>query len=345
MSDPLIKAHIFDGFEAFCASKGVDFTALLASSGLSPADIEDGTADVPLNAAADVLTRVADACGDPCFGLHWAQAFPRGAASILGYLLGNAKSVREGIRTIVRYVTLHLDPVEVAFNEHEDGGSLEWRFPATFTAPRVQYTSFVMALIVINLRRYIGATWSPKGVDLEHRALACSADVARILGPNVRFDCPVNALHLRETVLNIESAAADQRLFEHIRSLGDRLMAERNTRIDIVEATRRAIIHELEAGRSTLEAVAERLDTPPRQLQSRLSAESITFDALLQDTRRGLAETMLRDSDLPLTEIALLLGFSELSAFTRAATRWFGTAPRLHRNDLRRGLAEPTRPT
>lgn len=337
MAEPLVKAHLFEGFEAYCAARGVDFPALLATSALTLDEVADPAADIPLNAAAQALSAVAEKLGDPCLGLHWAEAYPRGAASVLGYLLGNARSVREGLQTISRYVALHLDPVEVAFVEFEDGGRLEWRFPTSFSAPRTHYATFVMALIVINLRRYIGAAWSPRGVELEHRALPCPADVGRILGPHVRFDCPTNAIDFRASILDLKSARADARLFALIRSLGDRLLAEKKSNVDIVEVTRRTIVRELESGRTTLEAIAEVIGVSPRTLQSRLAAAGETFEDVLQDTRRHLAETMLRDSDLPLTEIAILLGFSELSAFTRAATRWFGMPPSQFRADLRRG--------
>ncbi len=343
MSEPHVRAHLFEGFEAFCAARRLAFPALLDAGQLNADMIADPGAEIPLNAAASVLSMAADTCGDQCLGLHWAEAFPRGAAGVLGYLLGNATSVREGVRTINRYVSLHLDPIEVQFIEHDEGGArLEWRFPVSFTAPRMQYASFVMALLVINLRRYIGDGWYPKGVELEHRALPCAADVARIFGPNVKFDCPANALNLRESVLNRESLQADHHLFVLLRDLGDRLLAERRSSVDFVEATRRTIVRELENGRTTLEAIAEVMTIPPRALQTKLLAAGETFEDLLQDTRRSIAETMLRDSDLTLTDIALLLGFSELSAFTRAATRWFGMAPRNFRSETRRGAPPPS---
>jgi AraC-like DNA-binding protein len=41
-----------------------------------------------------------------------------------------------------------------------------------------------------------------------------------------------------------------------------------------------------------------------------------------------MAEHYIKETALPLTEIAFLLGFSELSAFSRAAKQWFGRTPR-----------------
>ena len=74
----------------------------------------------------------------------------------------------------------------------------------------------------------------------------------------------------------------------------------------------------------------------PRSLQNRLAQHNTTFERVLSDTRRSLAERYLRDSDIPLTEIAFLLGFSEQSAFTRAARAWFGCPPSQLRKEGRR---------
>ena len=66
-------------------------------------------------------------------------------------------------------------------------------------------------------------------------------------------------------------------------------------------------------------------------VQRALSDHNMTFKEAIEVTRRNLAEMYLQQRQLPLTEIALLLGYSELSAFSRAFTRWTGTSPRHYR--------------
>jgi AraC-like DNA-binding protein len=45
------------------------------------------------------------------------------------------------------------------------------------------------------------------------------------------------------------------------------------------------------------------------------------------EIRRELAEQYISDSTLTLTEISFLLGFSEVSSFSRAYRRWEGQSP------------------
>lgn len=334
-AEPSVSASIFNAFEAFASRHGGNFDALLDGASLTRESIADPDAMIPLNAAATVLELAAREINDPCLGLHWAEELPKGSGGVLGYMLMHAKSVRGAVKTIERYADLQLEPVAVSFEETDGMGRLSWRFPLGLAAPRLQLSSFFMAVIITRLRLHAGPTWFPISVELDHRALDCPEEVERILGPNVRFDQPCNTLCIRESVLNRSSPAADTNLFDVLRKLAERLLAERKAATDIVQRVTTALVNLLQGGDGTLEDVANMLDITPRSLQAQLAAADTNFETLLHDTRQRLAETYLRDTDLPLTEIAFLLGFSELSAFTRAATRWFGVPPRLHRIELR----------
>ncbi len=336
MPEPLVRASFFIGFDAFAAMKGFDFDRLLTSEGLTRDQIADPDNEISLNAAASILTKAAAECADPCLGLHWAEAFRTGSTGVLAYLVLHAKSVRVALKSIVRYVHLHIRPFDISFEEQDCVGRLSWRFPQTMTAPREQYASWAMAVFVIRLRNLAGAGWYPVACDLEHRELPCRAEVERILGPGVNYGCAANALYIGAEVLDRAAATSDPQLFDVMRRYGDQLLEARRLTSEIAGLTRRAIMARLEDGEVSLEDVALDLDLSPRTLQSRLSAAGVKFETLLQETRRDMAEILMRDSDMTLTEIALVLGFSELSAFTRAAGKWFGVTPRARRAELRR---------
>ncbi|MDX1634202.1 MAG: helix-turn-helix transcriptional regulator [Marinobacter sp.] len=90
----------------------------------------------------------------------------------------------------------------------------------------------------------------------------------------------------------------------------------------------RALIAErLAEGRVGVEAVAAQLNMSRYTLYKRLKEENLTFLGLLDEVRREQALSYLQEPERPLTEVAELLGFSELSAFSRAFKRWMGTSP------------------
>lgn len=99
----------------------------------------------------------------------------------------------------------------------------------------------------------------------------------------------------------------------------------------LVDAWRRTLVPLIREGRTGLAALAEAHHTSVRSLQRRLAEQGTSFQQMLDDTRRHLAEGHLKNARLDVAEIALLLGYSEQSAFTRAFRSWTGVTPALWR--------------
>jgi AraC-like DNA-binding protein len=91
-------------------------------------------------------------------------------------------------------------------------------------------------------------------------------------------------------------------------------------------------------GHPELERIARRLGMGGRTLQRRLAERGLVWKTVVEDVRRELALQYLHEPTLPLSQVAFLLGYSELSAFYRAFRRWTGSTPAEYR---RRAKAEP----
>ena len=79
--------------------------------------------------------------------------------------------------------------------------------------------------------------------------------------------------------------------------------------------------------RPTLQDVGRELGMGARTLQRRLTDAGITFQQLVEDTRRELARHYLKQSTVELNEAAFLLGFEDANSFYRAFHLWEGTSP------------------
>ena len=84
----------------------------------------------------------------------------------------------------------------------------------------------------------------------------------------------------------------------------------------------------LPTGDCTLGFIASTLAVTPRTLQVHLEAQQTSFRQLLEKVRREIATYHLRRGDMQLTQLALVLGYSELSAFSRSFKGWYGVSPR-----------------
>jgi AraC-like DNA-binding protein len=95
----------------------------------------------------------------------------------------------------------------------------------------------------------------------------------------------------------------------------------------LLTSVRRAIAESMRHGDPSLAQVARRVALGPRTVQRHLEQHGTTFKRLVDDTRREFGLRYLRDPKHTLTDIAYLLGYSEVSAFNRAFRRWTGSTP------------------
>jgi AraC-like DNA-binding protein len=188
----------------------------------------------------------------------------------------------------------------------------------------------------MRLQQHIGADLKPVSVEFEHRPFECPQVVESIFGSRVRFDRPHNRMVFDLKTLSRQAPGVTPGLYGLISQLGDRMLEEQRQAADIVEQTRRLLAARFRSGGTDLESIAAAFGISPRALQGRLKRAGTTFEAEVNAARKQMAESYLRDTGLSMTEIAMLVGFSELSAFTRAVQRWFGVSPKAYRAKARR---------
>ncbi len=336
---PVVYAGILSGLDRFLERRGIAAEQLFAKCGLELADVHDPEKQISLNAVTRLFESASAVTGDPCLGLSVAEAFPAGGTGVFGYLVTNSRSVDEALNTIAKFAGLLRQPFHVHYDKDNEGALLWWCWPDSVREPKKQYTSFCMALLVGRLRQLAKSDWEPVFVEMPHDPLTCKQKAEHVFGHNVHYHCERAAVRVDLATLRKELPNADVRLKPILQKIGERMIADMPSNVGTTAAASAAIRAQLPERRASLDLVADKLGLSSRALQSRLAQEGTTFEVLLNDARKWRAEELLRDTDLPLTEIAVMLGFSELSSFTRAAQRWFSETPSAHRQKLRLGSA------
>lgn len=83
------------------------------------------------------------------------------------------------------------------------------------------------------------------------------------------------------------------------------------------------------------EHIAKKLNMSRNTLYRKLSTEEVSFHELVEDVRKSKAIRYMESGKYSLSEITFLLGFSELSAFSRAFKRWTGSSPAKYKEQYR----------
>jgi AraC-like DNA-binding protein len=332
-----VRASIVVEFRDQAARRGLAIDSLLREAGIDRSCLDDPLRLVPFDSVVALFDLAAKRSGSPAFGLELADSFRPGATGLVGHLVLAAPTVRQALQSVTRYMDTTMSHVETAFTEKGGIGHFTWKLPDAITASRLQFNVFIAGIAVKRMRLAAGEDWQPLSVELEHRELPCPEEVRRALGNRVRYQRPVNRIAIDPGCLAKPMPGFDPSLFAMLSDLAERWLAEGGDDPRIVGAAREEIVARLKSGKASLDTVANGIGIAPRSLQWRLDQVGTSFQKLLNETRSNLAEHLLRDTDKPVTEIAYDLGFSDPSAFTRAARRWFEMSPRAYRRLQRRG--------
>nr|MBV6630151.1 AraC family transcriptional regulator ligand-binding domain-containing protein [Oceanococcus sp. HetDA_MAG_MS8] len=96
---------------------------------------------------------------------------------------------------------------------------------------------------------------------------------------------------------------------------------------ELLRALHQALLAQMQLGHPHIDAVAAKVGMSRRGLQRFLAGYGVSYSSMVDAARKRMACVYLRDRQVSLSEVALLLGFSEQSAFNRAFRRWLDMSP------------------
>lgn len=317
---------------AYAHAKGLDVPALLARHDL-PADLDwraGGKTELtfPATKLKALVDDVAEQLHAPHFGLDLAREVRMGTYGVAEFLIRSAATVREACENVVRFSALMAPEQEFRFTVTEQEASLEHGIagvPDALSRHHQEYTTWLMATKFFGMAE--GGTltrmWfaNPRPSDVSR--------LEREFGTReLAFDRPNNGFSFELRFLDQATTTSDAALFAYLEEHAVAALASRPKTDDLIDRVRHAIREALKQGEPNIERIATRLSVSGRTLQRRLSELETSFQSVLDDVRFDLARAYLRDVRIDITQVAYLLGYSELRAFDRAFKRWANVTPR-----------------
>lgn len=331
MPNLFIPSGILIGATELVQSYGQDPESLARRCQLPILALRDPDFLVSARAVMIFFEQAAAACKDRGFGLVLADQTR--LAAILGplwILLRTARSIDEMCGNLAENFDLYSSAATMSFERNEGGGLLSWGANTGQAESEVQMAEFAMATCCQEIRSHHPPGWQPSYVQFRHAPPAQLSRHHRMFGSQLRFNQDVNAIGLDKQTLQQPM---------HSRSVGARSLVRSVLRHDMalldaglsarVESIIRAL---LPFAPCTVGDVSGALGMAERTLQEHLQARNSSFKIIKDKVRADLAMKYVAHSELSLTEITDILGYSDLSTFSRSFRRWHGTSAR----DIRR---------
>ena len=177
---------------------------------------------------------------------------------------------------------------------------------------------------------WVGSHAAPKEVHFEHPRPEQWHEHCKYYDAPVYFDQPFNVLLIPRHELQRPLPESDPILLMVMQGAMRRLN-QSSQPLSVLDQARAAIRQQLPQGGPVMEQVAGLLGMSGASLQRRLSDEQLTFSRVVDSVRQEMATHYPAQRHLPISDMAFLLGYSDVSAFSRAFRRWSGISPRAWR--------------
>lgn len=307
---------------------GVAMAPLLDLAGLSRRQIEDPNVRLAVADQIRFLDLVADATGDDLLGFHLAQRCELRAIGLFYYALASSGTLLEVCQRAARFSSMLNEGAVQKFIDGRMFG-LAVNYAGVSRHQDRHQVEFWFAGVIRMLRQLTGVHIVAQRVRLTHARSQGAREISAYLGCTVEFGASVDEILFARKERESPIVNADPFLNRLMVKLCEEAVAKRSASNGSIRTrVENAIATSLPHGDARANTIAKSLGLSERTLARHLTQEGTTFSDLLNGIRRDLATRYLTDESLSISQIAWLLGYHDIGAFSHAFKRWTGTTPR-----------------
>ncbi|MEM1284555.1 MAG: AraC family transcriptional regulator [Pseudomonadota bacterium] len=313
------------------AEPGINGAAYLRSVGIDPDGRWDPKQMISDEAYYDLLERMGHEIDITDLPLRVGDSMRCDEYGALGLAWKAAPTLRGSYMRVERFARIWTSIVAYEI-EPRDGGILwiEHRAGERRLGMRLSVEADMASAVSIS-RQVSPVPFQPDAVYFKHEAPATLKHHEAYFGCPVHFGCENDALLVSNEALDQPNKLGDEGITQFLLPHLEGELKDLRDAPSLGDKTKEAIAKALSEGPPKMEDIARGLGFSARSFHRRLADHGLSFQMLAEETRRELAEGLLRDEQYSLADIAFLTGFSEQSSFTRAFKRWVGHTPASYR--------------
>ncbi|PJG43633.1 transcriptional regulator [Acinetobacter tandoii] len=322
-----IRAASLGGFEELVRSYGINPIEILKQVGILPSLLRDPDSFIHYDHYLSLLENAAIRCQEECFGLKLGASQNISTIGLIGVYMSRQATILDALSVAQKYVYLHAEGI--VFHVSQVNAQL---CKLTFVRLSEYYTEvpqksqLAICLVANILKDLIGPVWHAEKIRLKQHAPKQPKVFTVHFGCEVQFETDEDALYFPASFLTHKPYAFNEDLVDQL--IVQQLETQSSTKGDddsaLIESSVRML---LATGDCSIENIALCMGMHPKKLQRLLKMQGTTYRDLLENVRKKEAVRMIDSGNVSLTDLALQLGYAELSIFSRNFKHWFGMSP------------------
>ena len=298
---------------------------LYLDAGIDPGLLRKSGARIRFSSLKKIWEKATEIIDDPCFGLQANKYWHPSYGYALGYAWLTSHTLREALNRFVRYIRMLSEAGRIILEDDSKSLTLILDLKSAGMLLPAMVDALLASLINICRINY-GENLKPLTVNFVHPEPPCAEKYFDLFRSPVYFSAPRDSISFSSIDIDKHLPGGNP----HLARINDKIIINYLANLekgDIIHRVKACIIDLFQSGEVAFEKVAKTIGMSERSLQRKLSEKGTTFRTILDEIRKELALSYVRDLDITLSEIAFLLGFSEQSAFSRAFKRLTGMSP------------------
>ena len=311
---------------------GKDPAAILSKAGLPPEVARDPTIRLEVRTQIKLLDLAAEELQDEWLGFHLARGFDLREIGLVYYVMASSDRLADALGNAERYSRINNEGVRLRFRMQDGTATIALDYVNVDRHADRHQIEFWLVTLVRICQQVTNRRLSPLQLKTRHFRNRTLAEFRALLGVDIEFGADADEICFPQPIAMLSVVGRDEYLNELLRRYGEEALARKpRERLTIRSRVEETLSELLPHGKATASDVARRLAMSPRTLSRKLAEEGTSFAEILDQLRAALARRYLQDKTLPVSEIAWLLGYREISSLTHAFKRWTGMTPRRFR--------------
>lgn len=309
----------------------MSFNDLVTLSGYTASELEQESCQIDSLVYNAILEEMVTASGDPFFGVHAGEHLNLSTAGLIAQITQTSATVKQALEQCCAFANLGCSSMPMTMHEEVDAYKMVlkpdvlWRQQSGLAV--VQTAEGNITFLLRAFRNLTRMRYDPMSIEVDWPRKEPIAEYERVWGCPVSFNAEGIHIYLSKEHVEEKVLTADYNLFRilvaHARERSNDMEQERG----FTKVVKQSVIGLIKPEFPTIQQVSGHLNMSVRTLQRRLGQEGYTYKALIDDLRKDFALSYLKRADLSIADVAYLLSYAEVSAFTRSFKRWTGKAP------------------
>jgi AraC-like DNA-binding protein len=325
---PSASAQYTLSFYTACVDIGADPKTILDMLGTTDSEFTNPIRRFSCDSILDMLTYTRELTGHKSIGLECGQNFRPDTFADVGLAVISTQTLRHSHIVNAKYQKLTQQFGTTAMDVKGQTARILWE-PYIDDPERLRPVTEAVYVGCVAIARWLLWDENAEALVVKFRhAKPCEPDpYIECYGCEVLYDQPYDSLEYDISLANIKLPQANPNLLKSLEIRLDKAVHNLENQNLIKNQVHQCIQHLLSNSPVNLPAVSNIIGHSEQTVARRLKDENSSFRAILRDVRRETADFYLSEGHKTLTEIALALGYSDHSAFTRAYKSWYGHAP------------------